>query len=213
MRDPYVKKAREEDWRCRSAFKLLEIDDKHKLLKPGLVVVDCGCAPGSWTQVVVKRTNAKGEDAKLKKGFVIGIDLQHMMPIDGANLLFRHDITLPKTQDEVLDKLDGRKVDLVLSDIAPARSSNKELDHDKIIELSSSVVRFSTVVMKEGGTFLCKIWSGGKQKLLEDVLCKLFQTVKLVKPPSSRADSAEIYLLAKGFRMWSAKKEVNQNSG
>lgn len=144
---------------------------------------------------------------------MIGIDLQHVMPIDGANLLFRHDITLPKTQDEVLDKLDGRKVDLVLSDMAPAKSSNKELDHDKIIELCSSVVRFSTVVMKDGGTLLCKIWSGGKQKLLEDVLRKLFQTVKLVKPPSSRADSAEIYLLARGFRMWSDKKEVNQDSG
>lgn len=199
-RDPYVKRAREEDWRCRSAFKLLEIDAKHKLLKPGQLVIDCGCAPGSWTQVIVQKINANDNDMKWPKGTAIGIDLQHVNPITGAILLSKCDFTSAMTQAEILQKLGNKKADLVLSDMAPACSGDRSMDHDKIIELCSSVIRFSTVVLKKDGAVLCKIWMGGQQKLLEDAMRKLFLNVKYVKPNASRDDSAEIYLLGRNFK-------------
>ncbi|XP_076074969.1 rRNA methyltransferase 2, mitochondrial-like [Mytilus galloprovincialis] len=199
-RDPYVKKAREEDWRCRSAFKLLEIDAKHKLLKPGQLVIDCGCAPGSWTQVIVQKINSNSCDMKLPKGTAIGIDLQYVNPIRGAILLSKCDFTSAKTQAEILQNMGNKKADLVLSDMAPACTGDRSMDHHKIIELCSSVIRFSTVVLKKDGSVLCKLWMGGQQKLLEDAMRKLFLNVKPVKPNASRDDSAEIYLLGRNFK-------------
>ena len=139
-------------------------------------------------------------DTKLPRGIVIGIDLQHVMPVEGATIFHQCDFTSHDTQARILEKLGNQKADLVLSDMAPAASGVKSLDHDKIIELCSSVVRFSTVVLDHGGSVLCKIWMGGKQHLLENAMKKLFVDVKAVKPPASRADSAELYLLGKGYK-------------
>ncbi|XP_067673508.1 ribosomal RNA large subunit methyltransferase E-like isoform X1 [Haliotis asinina] len=194
QKDPYVEKAAADNYRCRSAYKLLEIDDRHKLLHPGGVVIDCGAAPGSWTQVALERV--KGEQ---KHGQVVSIDLQPMTAIHKAFVLSERDFTAPETQDEVKQHLSGRLADLVMSDMAPQASGVKSLDHDRIISLCVETVKFSCVVLKEGGAVLCKLWQGSEQPRLEHIMKQLFTSVRVVKPDASRSDSAEIFLLGKNF--------------
>ncbi|KAK7507242.1 hypothetical protein BaRGS_00001177 [Batillaria attramentaria] len=203
LSDPYVKRARTENYRCRSAFKLLEIDDKYRLLQPGGVVIDCGAAPGSWTQVAVERvlSSAQSENETDKlKGLVIGIDLNHMTPIEGAFILHQSDFTALQTQEKIVKILGGRPVDLVLSDMAPRASGQKFMDHELIVELCFSVLRFGVTVLRPGGHLLCKLWQGGEQRKLESAMQSVFESVKVVKPDSSRSDSAEIFLLGRNLR-------------
>ncbi|XP_046359462.1 rRNA methyltransferase 2, mitochondrial-like [Haliotis rufescens] len=190
-KDPYVEKAAADNYRCRSAYKLLEIDDRHKLLHPGGVVIDCGAAPGSWTQVALERVKEHGQ--------VISIDLQPMATIDKAVVLCKKDFTTPETQAEVKQHLSGRLADFVMSDMAPRASGVKSLDHDRIISLCVETVKFSCVVLREGGAVLCKLWQGAEQPRLEHIMKQLFKTVRVVKPDASRSDSAEIFLLGKNF--------------
>ncbi|XP_059163913.1 rRNA methyltransferase 2, mitochondrial-like [Physella acuta] len=199
-RDIFVKQAGIENYRCRSAFKLLQINEKFNILLPGNIVIDCGAAPGSWCQVAVKKVNALETDPSKPKGLVIGIDLQHMAPIEGAFLLSCSDFTSDVTQAKIKTILGDRQADVVLSDMAPAATGMKSHNHEIIVNLCFSVLLFSLHVLKNGGTMLCKIWMGADQKRLETAMNKVFEHVRVVKPEASRDDSSEIFLLGRGFK-------------
>ncbi|XP_060077746.1 rRNA methyltransferase 2, mitochondrial-like [Ylistrum balloti] len=199
LNDPYVKRAKLENWRCRSAFKLLEIDEKHKILKPGNIVIDCGAAPGSWCQVAAKKVNATKSDPHRPAGTVIGVDLLHIEPLDGVTFLTKSDFTNKDVQNTILESLNGKKVQVVLSDMAPRASDARQLDHERSVELCASVLRFSVTILRHGGHLLCKLWMGPEQDKLHRALDRMFASVKVVKPPASRNSSSEIYFLAKDF--------------
>ncbi|XP_025424362.1 rRNA methyltransferase 2, mitochondrial [Sipha flava] len=198
--DPYVEKAKVENYRCRSAFKLLQIDDKFSILKPGQCVIDVGAAPGSWSQVAASRINVNFNDSKLPSGLLIGIDLQQMYPIKGVTLLGNSDFTSPKTWLKIKSHLNGRLIDVVLSDMAPNSTGVKHLDHDLIIKLAYSVIKFSVLNSNVGAACLIKILNGNQNMEIEKTLIKFYTNVKFVKPKASRSDSSEMYLLARGFK-------------
>ncbi|XP_068100591.1 rRNA methyltransferase 2, mitochondrial [Hyperolius riggenbachi] len=199
-RDPYVKAAREHSYRCRSAFKLLEIDKEHKILHPGHHVIDCGAAPGAWSQVLVDKVNSLGQDPAAKTGFVLGVDLLHIPPLDGALFLSKCDMTDPNTYHKIVDLLPTGKADAILSDMAPNASGFRELDHHKLASMCSSLLDLAALVLRPGGNFLCKLWDGSQTNPLRDRLRQSFQYVRTVKPKASRMDSAEIYLLGKSYK-------------
>ncbi|KOC62341.1 Putative ribosomal RNA methyltransferase CG11447 [Habropoda laboriosa] len=199
FQDPYVEMAKKENYRCRSAYKLLEINERFKILHPGHIVIDCGAAPGSWTQVAIKTTNAtaKTDDAV---GTVFAIDKQSIYPIEGATLLGGMDFTTVETQSKLLKLLKGNKVNVVLSDMAPNASGVKDIDHENIIQLIYSAFKFALQVSQVDGTFLCKVWDGGKCQQLEKDLSRFYKTVKNVRPQATRDESTEKFLLARGFK-------------
>ncbi|KAJ1527838.1 hypothetical protein ONE63_007779 [Megalurothrips usitatus] len=199
IKDPYVEKAKMESYRCRSAFKLLEIDDKYKFLKPGHIVVDCGASPGGWTQVASRRCNADAKDNE-KRGMVIAIDLIKMHHIPGAIFLSPMDFTHLSTQKKLLSILDGKLVDVFMSDMAPNATGVGALDHDGIINLVLQSFRFALDVSNPGGHFLAKIWDGGQTPAVIKDMQRFYENVYTVKPPASRQHSAEMYLLCQGFR-------------
>ena len=197
--DPLVKKAQDEGYRARSAYKLLEIDAKHKLLTPGQILLECGAAPGAWTQVAVK--------ALKEEGRILAVDLLPIEPIDGAELLPEMDFTAKRTQAELKRRLDGQLADLVLSDMAPNASGNRSLDHAAIVKLAYSALRFSVLHSRVGASFLCKIWHGERTEHLVVDLKKFYKEVHRIKPDSSRIESSEIFLLARGFRGMQKKQQ------
>ncbi|XP_078610699.1 rRNA methyltransferase 2, mitochondrial-like [Branchiostoma floridae x Branchiostoma japonicum] len=203
LSDPYVQKAAADNYRCRSAYKLIEMDDKFRFLKPGLAVVDCGACPGSWTQVAVNRVNAA---EGFPRGMVVGVDLQHMSPIPGAKLLSNCDFTLEETQEHIRKHLPNGKADVVLSDMAPNATGLASLDHDQIVSLQLSAFKFSKVVLREDGVFVCKLWDGSHCKKFQSVVGDVFKFVKVVKPQSSRSNSAELFVFARGY------KKIRQDS-
>ncbi|GFN86270.1 ribosomal RNA large subunit methyltransferase e [Plakobranchus ocellatus] len=176
------------------------INDRFHILKPGHVVVDCGSAPGSWCQVAAHKVNANGEDETKPRGTVIGIDLQSMVPIEGVHLLPHCDFTTESTQMKVKDLLHGKKADVLLSDMAPSATGIKSHNHEAIVGLCFSVLRFSLSVLNNGGTIVCKLWSGGDQPRLERAMKIICDSVRVVKPDASRDDSAEIFMLGRGFK-------------
>jgi len=184
--------------RCRSAFKLLEMDARFQLLQPGMSVVDCGAAPGSWTQVSVAKVNADGKDPAKRKGRVVAIDRLPIYPIEGATILSSCDFTLPQSQERLLECVGGG-VDVVLSDMAPNATGIKTMDHETIVKLAYAVARFTFGVGKVGSCLLVKLWEGSETCRLEKDLSNFYKSVKRVKPPSSRSDSAEIFILAQHF--------------
>ena len=190
LNDPYVAQAQAEGYRSRAAFKLIQLDEKAKLLKPGARVVDLGCAPGGWTQVAVARVGAKGT--------VVGIDLQAVDPIPGAELLEMD--FLDEAAPEKLKALLGGPADLVLSDMAAPATGHPQTDHLKIMSLAEAALDFAEEVLAEGGAFVAKVLQGGSEKDLLDRLKRRFAKVRHVKPPASRSDSAELYVVATGFR-------------
>jgi 23S rRNA (uridine2552-2'-O)-methyltransferase len=193
LNDPYVARARREGLRARAAYKLIEIDDKHRLLKAGARVVDLGAAPGGWSQVAAKRVGlAQG------RGRVIAIDLLDMAPIAGVDFVQR-DFLDPHAPDEIKALLGGA-ADVVLSDMAANATGHRKTDHLKIMALAEAAAQFAREVLAPGGAFLCKVLQGGTEGTLLAALKRDFATVKHVKPAASRADSAELYLLATGFR-------------
>jgi len=194
LNDPYVARARREGYRSRAAFKLAEIDAKHRLLKPGARVVDLGAAPGGWSQVAAKRVGAGGEGT----GRVIGIDVLAMDPIPGVEFL-QLDFLDPQAPDKLKAMLGGG-ADLVLSDMAANATGHRRTDHLKIMALAEAAAAFTREVLAPGGAFLAKVLQGGTEATLLAELKRDFATVKHVKPAASRADSAEFYLLATGFR-------------
>ncbi|XP_057368162.1 rRNA methyltransferase 2, mitochondrial-like [Daphnia carinata] len=200
MNDEYVFKAKIENYRARSAFKLIEIDSKFNILKPGDVVVECGAAPGAWTQVSVKRINSAGTVPGKLQGKHIAVDLQPMYPVEGAHILAPLDFTKLSSQTKVTEMLDGCLADVVLSDMAPAATGVRELDQDQILSLGYSVMTYAQQISKDGAKLLIKLWAGGRIKQLENELLLHYSRVKIVKPPSSRQDSAELFLLASNFK-------------
>ena len=151
LNDPYVQMAIKDGYRARSAYKLIEIDRQFNILKPGSVTVECGAAPGAWTQVLVKKNGAS------KKGKVISVDLLDFEPVNGAHILSRADFTHKDTQDEIKVILGGRPIDLVCSDMAPNAAGQKEFDHDAIVKLAMLAARFAIENSKQGANFLCKL--------------------------------------------------------
>nr|XP_056722600.1 mitotic spindle assembly checkpoint protein MAD1 [Euleptes europaea] len=156
FKDPFVKEARQQHYRCRSAFKLLEVDDKHGILRPGLCVLDCGTAPGAWAQVAVQRVNAAGSDQGAPIGFFLGVDLLHIFPLKGAVFLPHSDITDPSTQKKIQEVLPKGKADVILSDMAPNATGIRDIDHQRQIGLCLSLADLAQRILASGGTLLCK---------------------------------------------------------
>ncbi|KAL1278468.1 hypothetical protein QQF64_025141 [Cirrhinus molitorella] len=201
LNDPFVKAAHAQNYRCRSAFKLIEIDDKYRLLKPGLSVIDCGAAPGAWSQVAVQRVNSTGESVDLPKGSVIGIDVLRIAPLDGAQLLSNHDITEPSTHMALESLLPEARADVILSDMAPNASGLRDLDHERLVTMCLSVLDLADKVLCPGGSLICKYWDGALAHKLQQRLSAMFQDVRTVKPRASRKESAELFFLARTFKM------------
>jgi len=198
--DPYVKLAKHNSYRCRSAFKLIQIDDKFNLMKPGQIVIDCGSSPGSWCQVAVERTNADGKDSSVARGTVFGVDISDIPPIPGATLFPHSDFTKPDVQNQVLEKLSGQKAQLVISDMAPSATGLKDMDDENSIGLCFAALYFAVKVSDKNAAFLCKLWQSGQQKRFQDVMSRLYTSTRIVKPDASHGDSAEIFLLGRGFK-------------
>ena len=190
IRDPYVARAKREGFRSRAAYKLAELDDKYRLLKPGTRVVDLGAAPGGWSEIAARRVGAGGR--------VLAIDILDMKPIAGVEFL-KLDF-LDATAPQWLKDLLGGQADLVLSDMAANATGHRQTDHIRIMALAEAAAHFAREVLAPGGSFLCKVLQGGTEAALLAELKRDFASVKHVKPPASRSDSAELYLLARGFR-------------
>ena len=193
LNDPYVARAKREGMRSRAAYKLIEIDDKIHFLKPGARVVDLGAAPGGWTQIAAKRVGADSG-----RGRVVAIDILEMIPVAGADIL--HLDFLSDDAPDRLKALLGGPADVVLSDMAANTTGHRKTDHLKIMALAETAALFAREVLTPGGAFLCKVLQGGTEGTLLADLKRDFATVKHVKPSASRSDSAELYVLATGFR-------------
>jgi 23S rRNA (uridine2552-2'-O)-methyltransferase len=198
LNDPYVIKARKEGFRGRAAYKILELDDKYGFLTPGARVVDLGCAPGGWCQVAVPRINSLGERKGKPQGRIIGVDLQEVEPIAGVEL---HQLDfLDDNADALVKGWLGGPADVVMSDMAAAASGHKGTDHLRIIALCEAAAYFAFDVLEEGGTFVAKVLAGGAENQLQALLKRNFGKVANVKPPASRADSSEKFVVAMGYR-------------
>jgi len=188
--DPYVARAKREGLRSRAAYKLAEIDDKYRLLKSAARVVDLGAAPGGWSQVAALRVGPGG--------YVIAIDILDMKPIAGVT--FEKLDFLDAAAPDRLKALLGGNADVVLSDMAANATGHRKTDHLRIMALAEAAAEFAREVLAKHGVFLCKVLQGGTEAALLAELKRDFESVKHVKPPASRSDSAELYLLARGFR-------------
>jgi|TARA_B110000261_G_scaffold37683_1_gene43934 23S rRNA (uridine2552-2'-O)-methyltransferase len=198
LNDPYVKRATLEGYRGRAAFKILELDDKYRFLVPGARIVDLGCAPGGWCQVAVPRINALGDRPGKKVGTILGVDLQEVEPIPGAEIHVL-DFMDEGADDKVKAWLDGA-ADVVMSDMAAASSGHKQTDHLRIIALCEAAAYFAFEVLAPGGTFIAKVLAGGAEGDMQALLKKKFNKVSNIKPPSSRSNSSEKFVVATGFR-------------
>jgi 23S rRNA (uridine2552-2'-O)-methyltransferase len=188
LNDPYVAAARAQGYRSRAAFKLIELDDRYKLIAKGARVVDLGAAPGGWTQVAIQRGAAS----------VVGVDLLPVDEIAGATLLTGdfNDEDMPARLAELL----GGKADLVLSDMAPNTSGHAPTDHLRIMALAELALEFATQILSPDGAFVTKLFQGGSEKTMLATLKQRFAKVRHAKPPASRKDSSELYVVATGFR-------------
>jgi 23S rRNA (uridine2552-2'-O)-methyltransferase len=189
LNDPYVKQAKAEGWRSRAAFKLIDLDEKFGLLKGARRVVDLGIAPGGWSQVVRKKAPAAA---------VVGIDLLPTDPIEGVTI-FEMDFMADEAPQALTDALDGPP-DLVISDMAANTVGHKQTDHLRTMGLVETAVDFAIQTLAPGGAFVAKVFAGGTDGELLTILKKNFTTVKHAKPPSSRKDSSEWYVIAQGFK-------------
>ncbi|MWD27764.1 23S rRNA methyltransferase [Aquicoccus sp. SCR17] len=198
LNDPYVKRANAEGYRGRAAFKILELDDKYRFLVPGARVVDLGCAPGGWIQVAIPRINALGEKQGKAVGRIIGVDLQEVEPIAGAEI-HQLDFMEDGADDRVKEWLGG-PADVVMSDMAASSSGHKQTDHLRIVALCEAAAELAFDVLTPGGTFVAKVLAGGAEGGLQQTLKQRFDKVANVKPPASRADSSEKFVVATGFR-------------
>ncbi|KAI8636189.1 ribosomal RNA large subunit methyltransferase J [Parasitella parasitica] len=190
-RDPYCKLAKANQYRARSAFKLIQINEKYRIIQRNDVVVDCGAAPGGWTQVAAEKVT--------KKGLVIGIDLLPIDPIPNAHLINGNFMRL-KTQNAIHDILQGRLVNLVCSDMAPSFSGNHTADHARSIELCESALTFAEKVLSPDGSFVTKFLMGGTEHEFRKRLQTIFAKVKTEKPDASRKQSTEGFFVALGYK-------------
>jgi 23S rRNA (uridine2552-2'-O)-methyltransferase len=194
LNDPYVEEAKRRGYRSRAAFKLAEIDDRHLLLRPGMTVVDLGAAPGGWSQVAAQRVKLMAG-----KGQVVAVDIVEMEPISGVEHL-QLDMTEPDAAERIRDALGGKQADIVMSDMHASATGHKSTDHLRIMNLVEAALDLAEDVLKPGGAFLAKALQGGASKDLVARLNRYFAKVRHVKPKASRAESAEMYVLAAGFR-------------
>lgn len=201
LNDPYVAAAKREGYRSRAAFKLVEIDDKHRLLRPGALVVDLGAAPGGWAQVAAQRVQPGGT--------VIAIDLLEMTDLPDVTVL-QGDFLEDSGLEAVNAALKGRKADVVLSDMAPATTGHRQTDHLRTVALAEAAVEFACGVLAPGGSFLAKVFQGGAERDMLDLMKRSFSTVRHIKPAASRAESPETYVLASGFRGADVNESVSQ---
>ncbi|WP_116082271.1 RlmE family RNA methyltransferase [Tropicimonas sp. IMCC34011] len=198
LNDPYVARAKREGYRGRAAFKLIELDDRFGFLKPGTRVIDLGCAPGGWCQVAVERTNALRGNSNKAQGFVVGLDLREIEAVPGAETYVLD--FLDEGADVIAKDWLGGPADVVLSDMAAASSGHKQTDHLRIVALCEAAAEFAFDVLEPGGTFVAKVLAGGAEGTLQAELKKRFEKVANVKPPASRSDSSEKYVVAMGFK-------------
>ncbi len=194
LNDPYVTAAKRAGFRSRAAYKLVEIDDKHRFLKPGARVVDLGAAPGGWSQIAAERVQSVGG-----RGQVVAIDILDMEPLAGV-VAARLDFMEDGAEEWLRAKLRDGAADVVLSDMAAPTVGHARTDHLRIMMLAEAAAQFAGDVLAKGGAFLCKVFQGGTERDLLDFLKQHFQTVRHIKPPASRSDSAELYVLATGFK-------------
>jgi len=193
LNDPYVARARREGWRSRAAFKLIEMDEKARLLKRGMRVVDLGAAPGGWSQVAARKIGLEEGHGK-----IVAIDLLEIEPIPGVAFA-QMDFLSPDAPERLMEMLGGQ-ADLVMSDMAANATGHRKTDHLKIVGLVELAAEFARQVLAPGGAFLAKVLQGGTEGTLLADLKRDFAVVKHIKPAASRADSAELYVLATGFR-------------
>ena len=190
LNDPYVAEAKRRGFRSRAAFKLLQLDERFGFLRPGARIVDLGCAPGGWLQVAVERTGPRGK--------VVGIDVLPTDPVAGAEIL--HLDFLDAAAPERLKAALAGPADAVLSDMAAPTTGHAATDHIRIVALAETAFAFAQEVLAPGGAFVCKVFQGGTEGELLARLKRAFESVRHAKPPASRADSAETYVVAMGFR-------------
>ncbi|TDL83727.1 RlmE family RNA methyltransferase [Palleronia sediminis] len=198
LNDPYVARAKAEGYRGRAVFKIAELDDRFGFLVPGARVVDLGCAPGGWCQIAVARVNARGDRGGKPQGRVLGIDLQEVEPIAGAEI-HQLDFLSDGADAQIEAWLDG-PADVVMSDMAASSSGHKQTDHLRIVALCEAAAQLAFDVLTPGGTFVAKVLAGGAEGELQAELKRRFDKVANVKPPSSRSDSSEKFVVATGFR-------------
>ncbi|KAG1055311.1 hypothetical protein G6F43_002728 [Rhizopus delemar] len=191
-KDPYCKAAKANQYRARSAFKLIQINDKYRIIRQNDVVIDCGAAPGGWTQVAAEKVS--------EKGLVIGVDLLPVDPIPNA-LLIQGNFLKASTQRAIYEKIDKRKANLVCSDMAPSFTGNHLADHARSMELCESALAFAEKVLKPGGTFVAKFLMGGTEVEFRRKLQTLFTKVKTEKPDASRKQSTEGFFVALGYKV------------
>ncbi|HEV7274726.1 MAG TPA: RlmE family RNA methyltransferase [Devosiaceae bacterium] len=194
LNDPYVAKARAEGYRSRAAYKLKELDDRYKLLRRGMRVVDLGAAPGGWSLVAAAATGSTEQQP-----LVVGIDYLEMDPIPGV-ILLQQDFTEESAPAALIAALGGHKADLVLSDMAAPTTGHKATDHLRIVHLVEIAADFAIQVLAPGGTFVAKVFQGGTEHELLAMLKRHFASTLHAKPKASRAESAETYLVARGFK-------------
>lgn len=188
INDPYVTAAKQQGWRSRAAFKLIELDDRFHLIRPGMAVVDLGSAPGGWTQVAVRRGAAR----------VVGMDLLPMDPVASA-VFMQGDFSEDGADTRLIEAL-GRRADLVLSDMAPNTTGHAATDHLRIMALADLVLDFAIAILAEGGGFVAKVFQGGSERAMLERMKRHFAVVRHAKPPASRKESSELYVVASGFR-------------
>jgi 23S rRNA (uridine2552-2'-O)-methyltransferase len=189
LNDPYVAAAKQQGFRSRAAYKLVELDERFRLIRRGSLVVDLGVAPGGWTQAAVQRGAAR----------VVAVDLLAVDPVAGAVML-QGDFTEPEVQQRLMEELGG-KADLVLSDMAPNTTGHAATDHLRIMALAEAALAFAIDALAEGGGFVAKVFQGGAEKAMLERLKRHFATVRHAKPPASRKESSELYVVATGFRV------------
>lgn len=191
LNDPYVAEAQKLGYRSRATFKIIQLDEKCGFFRPGAVVVDLGAAPGGWSQIAAKKLG--------KRGRIIAMDILEMAPLDGVDFL-QGDFSDEDVQKKLLEMIGGKKVDVVMSDIAPNTIGHGRTDHLRIMALAEEAYYFAREVLAPGGAFVCKVFQGGTSDDLLKPLKQDFEKVRHIKPPASRKDSAEMYLVAVGFR-------------
>lgn len=211
LNDPYVKQARQDGYRARSVYKIIELDDKLNFFKPGATIVDLGAAPGSWTQIAVDRVKSNSASGK-NQGLVIATDILEMDPLPGAEFL-QMDFTENDAPDRIIALMGGKKADVVLSDMAANTTGQKAIDHIRTVYLVELAWEFASQVLNDGGVFISKVFQGGTEKSLLDQLKKAFVSVKHIKPAASRKESPELYVVCTGFRGVSQAVDMRGQDG
>ena len=194
LNDPYVAQAKAEGFRSRAAYKIKELDERYKIFKKGQRIVDLGAAPGGWSQIAAPIVGSTPE-----RPLIVGIDFLEMDPIDGV-IFLKKDFTDDDAPQALIDALGGHKVDVVMSDMAAPTTGHRATDHLRIIGLVEMAAEFAIDVLAPGGTFVAKVFQGGTEHELLALLKRHFASTLHAKPKASRQESAETYLIARGFK-------------